>query len=147
MKVVNNMNKKKGNFQFNFILGIFIFSSLFGLFFSTMLFDLKSWLFWFFTVWTFAYAVLAYLWIDQRKWELVEKTFLPMFEDFGTLLFILVPIIGFIYSFYNIINGIDTTNNLIGLFIMISMLIFDFIMVKKEIFTFNIIEYLKNRKK
>ena len=147
MKVVNNMNKKKSDFQFDFILGIFIFSSLLGLFFCIVLFDLKSWLFWFFAVWTFAYAVIAYLWSDQRKWELVEKTFLPALEDIGTLLFILVPLIGCIYTLYNVTNGIETTDNLISFFILLSMLIFDFIMIRKKIYTFNLIEYLKKRKK
>lgn len=137
---------KKGSFADKFIFGLFVFSALFGIFFMIMLFDLKSLLFYFFLCWTIIYTYLVYCWLDKEKWIIMEGYATAIFEDIGILIWILVPVIGIVYSLYNLINKIDVSNYIIVLVLMISLLGLDLWLIKKKIFTLHNIDYIRNRK-
>lgn len=137
----------KGSFADKFILGIFIFSILFGLFFIIMLFDLKSILFYFFLSWTIIYSFLTYCWLDKEKWSTLERVAMPLIEDAGVLIWILIPVIGILFSLYNIISKVDVSNNVGVLIIMVIFMGMDIWLIKKDIFTLNSINYIRNRKR
>ena len=112
--------------------------------------DYKSIVFWFFFIWFLIYLFLSFAWLNEKIWNKIEDIFvsvvIPLMEDFGTLLFIIVPIIGVLYSISCLINNENISNNIGVLITMIIFLVFDFVMIKKSIFTFNIVDYFKNRK-
>ena len=141
---------KKGSFKDILIFAIFLISSLFGLFFMFVFDDYKSIMFWFFLIWFLIYLFLSFAWLNDKIWNKIEDIFIdiviPLMEDFGTSLFIIVPIIGVLYSISCLINNENISNNIGVLITMIIFLVFDFVMIKKSIFTFNIVDYFKNRK-
>ena len=141
---------KKGSFKDILIFVIFFISSLFGLFFMFVFDDYKSIMFWFFLIWFLIYLFLSFAWLNEKIWNKIEDIFvsvvIPLMEDFGTLLFIIVPIIGVLYSISCLINNENISNSIGVLIMMIIFLVFDFVMIKKSIFTFNIVDYFKNRK-
>ena len=140
----------KKSFSDKVIIFIFILSSLLGLFFLFIFPDIKSLMFWYFLIWSLLYAYLAYSYINKEKWDKIEKGYkniiIPALEDIGTSLFILVPLIGLVYSIICITNNEDVSNNIGVLIIMSIFLIMDFYFIKKEIYTFNFINYLKKKK-
>ena len=99
---------KKGSFKDILIFVIFFISSLFGLFFMFVFDDYKSIMFWFFLIWFLIYLFLSFAWLNEKIWNKIEDIFvsvvIPLMEDFGTLLFIIVPIIGVLYSISCLIN-------------------------------------------
>ena len=141
---------KKGSFKDILIFVIFLISSLFGLFFMFVFDDYKSIVFWFFFIWFLIYLFLSFAWLNEKIWNKIEDIFvsvvIPLMEDFGTSLFIIVPIIGVLYSISCLINNENISNNIGVLIMMIIFLVFDFVMIKKSIFTFNIVDYFKNKK-
>ena len=138
--------KEKMGFAYNFILGLFIISALLGIFFMVVLFDLKSILFYFFLSWTIIYSFLVYCWLDADRWSLVEKVTMPLMEDAGVLIWILVPVVGIIFSIYNLVNKIDVSNYIIVLIMLSIFLAGDILLIKKDIFTLNIIKYIRSRR-
>ena len=93
----------------------------------------------------------AYCWASEERWikmnDSYKKILDPLAEDFGTSLFFIIPIIGVIFSVYEIIIGEDVSNYTITLIVMMAILIFDIIMVKIGVMEFNFIEKRKKKKK
>ncbi len=139
----------KKSFSDKVIIFIFILAVLFGLFFLFIFPNIKSIMFWYFLIWTLLYLFLIYSYINKERWNKVEKGYkdivIPILEDIGTSLFILIPLIGVIYSIICIIHNEDISNSIGVLIIMSLFLIMDVYFNKKEIYTFNFIDYLKKK--
>ena len=139
----------KKSFSDKVIIFIFILAVLFGLFFLFIFPNIKSIMFWYFLIWTLLYLFLIYSYINKERSNKVEKGYkdivIPILEDIGTSLFVLVPLIGLVYSIICIIHNEDISNSIGVLIIMSLFLIMDVYFIKKEIYTFNFIDYLKKK--
>ena len=144
----NNRYKKveKGNFTYYVVLGTFIVAVLGALFLLYKTFDISKWTTWFGIIWVIVYLFFIYCWLDGGKWDKIENIFGPLIEDFGLSLSIIFPIVGIIYSIYQLCMN-DNSNNWLGVLIFMSLfLMFDIIMIKAEIMTFNFVDWIKEKR-
>ena len=107
------MNKKH-SFQYKLITGFFVFSMLSGLFFSLTQFNPKSWLFWFYVIWTVFYGGLLYCWIDEKRYEKFERVLTPLIYGAFILFFAILAIGCLLYNLNIYINEQGSVINLLG---------------------------------
>ena len=110
----------KGNFSYYFVFGIFVFSALFGLFFVvtyivTQEFD---WLIWFFVGWTLFFGILAFCWLDEKRYRMFEMIMKPIFFLLVTLLMVVIAVVAVIYMVPKIFAGDEPVGNAIGLLLV-----------------------------
>ena len=114
MKRQHVRRAEKGTFQFDLVLGLFIVALLLGLFLSVKLFDPKSWMFWFFVVWTLGYALAIYCWVDDERYQKFEYYLTPVVYGLFFLLLAACGIGGFIYTIMQYFTGDHEIGNLVA---------------------------------
>ena len=71
-------------------MGLFIAALLLHLFLSIVLFDVRSWMFWFFAIMALLYALAIYCWIDEDRYQKFEYYLTPVF--YGLFFMLIVSI-------------------------------------------------------
>lgn len=109
-------------------------------------FDISNWQTWFWIGWIIIYSLFIYCLIDVDRWNKLENILGPLIEDLDLSTAITFPIIGIIYSIYLLAIN-DTSNHPVGILIGMSLfLIFDFILIKDGIMTFNFVDWIKEKR-
>lgn len=123
---------KKKSFSYIFLLCLFIFASLFGFIYVLTSLDINDIMFWFFLNWAMIFSLLAFYWLNIDRRNKLERVLKPIVKTFGTLVWLIVPILGIIYSIYAIFNGTNVNKHIGTLILMIILLIFDRFMMKNK---------------
>lgn len=115
------MRPDKGDFAYKLILGIFIFAVLLGLagvIFSARDLGSEKVLFCFSAAWTSFYAVLAYCWTDEERYDRFEYVMTPVVFGLFFLLMLLIAVGGLVVMIPKIAAGEDAAGNCFALLIV-----------------------------